>query len=151
TGQNVGDPLTGHTSWVQSVAFSHDGKRIVSGSGDNTIQIWDAETGQNVGDPLTQHAGSVVLSSGDYPVVPASGDNLNQITSSQISLFDALVFTQEGWIYGKKKELLLWVPPLHRPGFHWRYNLQVLGVHETILDLRHIVWGEQWTHVKQPK
>jgi len=27
------------------VAFSPDGKRIISGSGDNTIKVWDAATG----------------------------------------------------------------------------------------------------------
>ena len=36
TGQPVGQPLTGHTDPVRSVAFSPDGKRIVSGSADNT-------------------------------------------------------------------------------------------------------------------
>ncbi|KAF7346897.1 NACHT-domain-containing protein [Mycena venus] len=35
----------GHTHWVTSVAFSPDGKQIVSGSNDNTVRIWDAETG----------------------------------------------------------------------------------------------------------
>jgi eukaryotic-like serine/threonine-protein kinase len=28
------------------VAFSPDGQRIVSGSYDNTLKVWDAETGQ---------------------------------------------------------------------------------------------------------
>jgi WD40 repeat protein/serine/threonine protein kinase len=37
--------LKGHTSQVYSVAFSADGKRIVSGSGDNTVKVWDADTG----------------------------------------------------------------------------------------------------------
>ncbi|KIJ46245.1 hypothetical protein M422DRAFT_250289, partial [Sphaerobolus stellatus SS14] len=47
--------LTGHRGSINCIAFSHDGKRIVSGSRDKTIRIWDAETGQNVGDPLTGH------------------------------------------------------------------------------------------------
>ena len=34
--------LTGHTSWVVDVAFSPDGQRIVSGSYDKTLKIWDA-------------------------------------------------------------------------------------------------------------
>ena len=42
TGQPVGDPLTGHTSVVSSVAFSPDGHRIVSGSADNTLRLWPA-------------------------------------------------------------------------------------------------------------
>ena len=30
---------------ISSVAYSPDGKRIISGSSDNTIKIWDANTG----------------------------------------------------------------------------------------------------------
>ena len=40
--------LKGHTRPVYSVAFSADGKRIVSGSEDNTVKVWDAATGQEV-------------------------------------------------------------------------------------------------------
>ena len=36
-----GRPLLGHTGSVWSVSFNHDGSQIVSGSGDNTVRVWD--------------------------------------------------------------------------------------------------------------
>ena len=33
--------LKGHSEDVNSVSFSPDGKRIVSGSGDKTLKVWD--------------------------------------------------------------------------------------------------------------
>ena len=37
--------LAGHSSHVDSVAFSPDGSQIMSGSWDNTIRLWDTGTG----------------------------------------------------------------------------------------------------------
>ena len=42
------DLLTGHTSGVNSVAFSPDGNTIVSGSLDDTIRLWNAHTGEHI-------------------------------------------------------------------------------------------------------
>ena len=38
--------LKGHSGYVRSVSFSPDGRRIVSGSEDKTVKVWNAETGQ---------------------------------------------------------------------------------------------------------
>ena len=36
--------LTGHAAVVRSIAFSRDGKRVASESGDGRVKIWDTET-----------------------------------------------------------------------------------------------------------
>ncbi len=36
--------LRGHSDDVMSVSFSPDGKQIVSGSRDDTVKVWDADS-----------------------------------------------------------------------------------------------------------
>ena len=48
---------SGHTTQVNAVAWSPDGKRIASGSLDSTVQVWDATSGNQI---LTYHSGQVV-------------------------------------------------------------------------------------------
>ena len=40
--------LIGHSNAVNSVAFSPNGNRVVSGSDDYLVKIWDVETGAGV-------------------------------------------------------------------------------------------------------
>ncbi len=77
--------LRGHESRVDSTAVSPDGKRIVSGSADNTIKIWDAVRGAELltiqrvdGNDVT----CVAVSPDDRRI--ASGDD-----SGQIKVWDA--------------------------------------------------------------
>src|SRR5262249_22565934 len=51
--------LTGHSDAVNAVAFSPDGKRLASGSDDDTIRFWDSVTGKEVA-RLKGHADSVL-------------------------------------------------------------------------------------------
>ena len=39
---------TGHTSFIESLAFSKDGKLLASGGADNTIKLWDVSTGNEL-------------------------------------------------------------------------------------------------------
>ena len=70
-------PLRGHDLYVLSVAFSPDGSRIVSGSYDQTIRVWDASTGVEMLPPLRGHDRyvlSVAFSPDGSKIVSASYD-----------------------------------------------------------------------------
>lgn len=62
---------------VNAIAFSPDGHRIVSGSSDSTVQIWDADTGELVREPLKDHIDavlSVAFSPNGHRIVSGSDD-----------------------------------------------------------------------------
>jgi len=73
-----------HGAGVNSVAFSRDGRWIVTASQDHTARIWDAGTGREVGAPL-QHDGAV----NDAEFSP---DGTTVVTAGQdgtVSIWDA--------------------------------------------------------------
>ncbi|KIK64685.1 hypothetical protein GYMLUDRAFT_160895 [Collybiopsis luxurians FD-317 M1] len=76
------------TGEVHSVAYSSDGTRIVSGSSDRTVRIWDATTGTQIDDPLHGHHGSV------YSV--AFSPDGTRIVSGTVRIWDATTGTQIG-------------------------------------------------------
>jgi hypothetical protein len=73
--------LEGHKSTVNSLVLSADGRRVVSGSYDNTLRIWDMETGQclQVLEGHTSMVSSLVLSADGRRVVSGSNDNTLRI------------------------------------------------------------------------
>lgn len=69
--------LTGHSSVINSVAFSPDGKTLASGSGDNTVKLWDVQTGA-LKQTLTGHSdlvGSVAFVLDGKMLASGSADN----------------------------------------------------------------------------
>lgn len=68
--------LEGHSGWVNSVAFSHNGLILASGSGDGTIKLWNTQTCKELR-TLKGHSDSisrVVFSPNDSSLASGSTD-----------------------------------------------------------------------------
>ena len=77
--------LKGHTNFVTLVAFSPNGKHIVSGSDDNSVRVWDASTGSELKE-LQGHTNlvtSVVFSPDGKHIVSGSYDNSARVWDSR--------------------------------------------------------------------
>ena len=115
----IAGPLEGHTMSILSAAFSPDGKRVISGSRDATIHIWDVEklfTWIRIYMGETRFIGGYCLDSdsGWSHVLDASG----------------------------KDRRLFWVPSRSRLGFHGIATSDILGTpHVTRVDFSRFVHG----------
>jgi WD40 repeat protein len=73
-------PQLGHSVWVNSAAFSPDGKFVLSGSGDGILKLWDAETGREIR-TFAGHSGSVESAAfspdGKFVISGSSASTLN--------------------------------------------------------------------------
>jgi len=68
--------FSGHTGWVNSVAFSPDGRKVLTGSSDQTAKLWDASTAACIRTfrGHTDYVGSVAFSPDGGKVLTSSCD-----------------------------------------------------------------------------
>ena len=70
--------FSNHQAHIYSVAVSHDGSKLASGSDDNTIRVWDARSGRLIGKPCLGHlegVASIDFSPDSSQIVSGSYDN----------------------------------------------------------------------------
>ncbi|KAI1071381.1 hypothetical protein LB507_011693, partial [Fusarium sp. FIESC RH6] len=93
--------LEGHSSWVNSVVFSHDSKKVASGSSDKTIRIWDADTGEceRVLEGYSSRVNSVVFSHDSKKVASGSNDNTIRIWNAETGECERVLEGHGHWVH----------------------------------------------------
>ena len=74
-----------HNHWVMSVAFSPDGKTIVSGSWDKTIKVWGFEKNTLSAQPLFETSGEHALMREDRSLLVVR-------YTDEVALLEAVLF-----------------------------------------------------------
>ncbi|KAJ2935368.1 hypothetical protein H1R20_g1726, partial [Candolleomyces eurysporus] len=152
TGQPALEPMTGHSGWVTSVAFSPDGK------------LWDARTAQPALEPIKGHTHLVtsVAFSPDGKYIVSGPHNkaihLWNICHGQLAYKDllflhdypitSLALNNDGWIQNPSGNLLLWIPPHFRDGLFLPGARHIIGnLQVTKVELTNAVYhGADWSH-----
>ncbi|KAF9061080.1 WD40-repeat-containing domain protein [Rhodocollybia butyracea] len=143
----------GHTNGVRNMAFSQDGKWIVSGSDDTTVCMWDLEARSLAAGLFEGHrlaVYSVDFSPDRRRVVSGSQDT--SIRVFEITPDDTLKkalgegsLGQDGWLLNSMAQPILWVPPwLHRGLYFPQNSLVIYKDGTTKLDFTHFVEGTAW-------
>jgi hypothetical protein len=167
--------LKGHTRPVSCVAFSPDGKRIVSGSWDTTLKVWEAHTGQEVlslkGHTLPVYC--VAFSPDGKRIVSGGGnysDAQGRLLPGEVKVWEADKGQEVLPLQGHTGEvtcvphlaawgqLLAKQPDEARPGVqqnlrHWQQDADFAGVRGATLtrlpEAERQTWQPLWADVEQ--
>ena len=117
--------LEGHSSWVNSVAFSPDSARLASASSDWTVKIWDTSSGKCL---QTLEVGTTLFNISfdttnpclytEIGAIPINASALNMalsVTNPQNPQYQGGGLSLDGaWITYNSKNVV-WLPSEHRP------------------------------------
>ncbi|KAJ7131895.1 WD40-repeat-containing domain protein [Mycena crocata] len=138
--------LLGHTDEMTALAFSPDGRQIVSAALDRTIRVrkWSVEAHQQNGEYRANFAFSSNPAH-SFPIHdPLYGRGIRTAEPYRCCSID-----EHGWMKGEGGELLFWVPPENRAGLWMPDTLAIIAAQPTALDLSHFVHGDSWTKCYQ--
>jgi hypothetical protein len=83
--------LTGHTGWVNTVAFSSDGKLIATASSDKTAKVWDAVTGKEIYGMMLPNTAKISGHRGHVRIMSLSGSRPKAAPKQRGSIIRAKV------------------------------------------------------------
>jgi hypothetical protein len=117
--------LEGHSSYVNSVAFSHDSTWLASASDDNTVKLWDASGGEclqtfNVGKTiisLSFNPTSSCISTeiGKFAItIPQTSNHAATAEAEHPQHLSTTLSSDMRWIKHENKDIL-WIPSEYRP------------------------------------
>ncbi|KAH7200625.1 hypothetical protein BKA60DRAFT_469988 [Fusarium oxysporum] len=92
--------LEGHSEITRSAVFSHDSKKVASGSRDLTIRIWNAETGEceRVLEGHSDEVWSAVFSHDSKKVASASSDKTVRIWNAETGECERVLEGHSDWV-----------------------------------------------------